>query len=365
MIFFSDYLIKITWFIILWERHLVLGEVYCKYLYFGCRFTEIVTNETHPYFQPTSRNPHPLNISLIFVQNSRLPILTDELCNVFSNLLRLKIQVSTLKRIQDGALNACVKLERFSAVHNEITKVSANIFIKNPEITAIDFSYNKLTFVDVKVFEPTKKLVGVNLNNNYLVHFDFRAMPLLQHLETFALVGNNLLDLDDYAVLEKLPNLLYFGFTDNLLDCRNLKLMLGLFNNTNVTIQVATPYRKRTPTFVRQMEEGFHCLNRTEHLKASAYYLNEMRIAATNISCPDKSQPKTDEQQYLEQHHVIIIQFVSTILICCCITKVIWHGFYWRKTVNHLFDDNGDYYYCNYFRANDQNERSENVETST
>lgn len=148
-----------------------------------------------------------------------------------------------------------------------------------------------------------------------------------------------------------LPNLSDFGFDGNLLECRNLKLVLEAIEDINITIKKRTNPRERSPTFVTQLESGIQCLNRTEHFKASSYYLNELQIAANNVSCSDKSQPETKEQEY----HMIIIQFITTILILCCITLIIWHGVYLRNTVNFFFGDNGDYCYCNYFRENVQN----------
>lgn len=357
-----------TLFILLFEHHLVLGEIYCvkdDNIYFKdqCAFTGIFTNESNPYFQPSAFEEDPVNVSSVIVRRSILPLLTDEFCTVFPNLKKLTVDESSLNRIQDGALSSCKSLTHFSINDNDVTEVSPHLFTNNPNITGINFSSNKLTFLDVKIFEPTKKVLHVGLSNNLLVHFDFRAMPLLQQLKLFWINDNNLLDFDEFAVLEKLPNLRDFRIEDNLLECRNLKLVLEVFKDTNVTITKIDNPRERSPRFLTQLEDGIVCLNRTEHLRASSYYLNEIQVGASskNLSCLDDRQPDNIEKHF---DHVIFIQFVSITLIFCSISMVIWHGIYWRKIVKLLFGDNAEYYYCNYFPANPQNVRKEFVKTN-
>lgn len=231
---------------ILWKRHLVSSDIYCKeddsfitYDYKfneACTFKGLTTNETHPYFQPTSRYTHPFNVSTVIVEESKIPELTNEFCNAFANLTVLHFEYTTLKRIQNGALSACTKLEEVVLFNNELTEVSSNLFINNPEVIYISFSRNYLQFVNVKIFEPTKKLVRIDLDDNFLVHFNFRSMPVLQHLKVFFITNNNLLDMDEYAVLEKFPNLTKIVVYGNLLECENLKMMFEVFNNTNATV---------------------------------------------------------------------------------------------------------------------------------
>lgn len=351
----ANQLMKLPLLVLLWNGfHLVNGHIYCKtdFILNNCVFAGILTNETSLYFQPMSLNQHPGDVSTVVVKKSKIPLLTNELCNVFPNLTGLYLTECSLKQFQDGALSSCANLSLFHVNYNDITEIRANLFLNRTTITEIDFSYNKLTYVDVEAFEPTKNLTKLYLHNNFLVFFDFRTMPSLRYLTEMRLDGNNLLDVDEKVVFEKLSNLNSFEINANLLDCRNVKLMIETFKDKRVAfIKRYRSYRERPQSFLVQQEEGIQCLNRTEHVKAFAHYINQMQVATNSVSCLEKTVPEAEKQFH---DHVIIIQFVSAILILCCVSMMIWHIFYWKSIVNSLFYDTGDYYYCNYFPANVQ-----------
>lgn len=261
-------LIKITLIYILFEQPLVMGVLKCVMDAAGdCTFTNVFTNETHPLFHPTSFED-PSNVSSVAVCHSKVPLMTNELCRAFPNLRTIEMEKVHLKQIQDEALSFCINLSELDITHNNLTEVKPNLFINNPAITKIDFSSNQLTYVDVKVFEPIKNLKYLNLGDNFLVHLDFRAMPLLLSLKRLWIQGNNLLDVDEFAVIQKLPNLKEIAFNDNLFDCRNLKLMIETFKKVNLNVTYVAPIRKTS--YTSQVEQEMHCLSRGEHLKATA-----------------------------------------------------------------------------------------------
>lgn len=361
----SKHLVKISLILIYCEQHLALGGLLCVYneKQNVCTFSGVLSNATQPYFQPTSLEQHPLNVTVVEVKDSKIPLLTDEFCKTFPNLRILALRECFVERIQNTALSACTNLLQFSIQGNNVTEVSPKLFMNNSKIMKVKFSYNQLTYVDVKIFEPTKNLSRLDLSGNLLVHFDFRTMPFLPYLEKIWIHGNNLLDLDEYAVVEKFPILRLIEYGDNLLDCQNLKKINETFAKNNISIEAlddSYSYRTRSPYFATQKVDEIQCLNRSEHLRASAYYLNELQIRAVTKSLSCSKQPQPDSQKF----HVFIIQFVSAILLVFCITMVTQHGFFWQRTVNTI-SDKGDYYYTNYYQTNPQNARQENVGTTT
>lgn len=307
-----------------------------------CVFTEVVINETYPFFQPNHNDPS--NVISVIFSTSSVPILTDELCKAFPNLKQLDMDICSVRQIQEEALNLCANLVSFSININGVTEVSINLFKNNPEITSIDFTNNKLRYVDVKLFEPTKNLLTVDLRGNLLVHFDFYSMPVLQTLNEFYIDGNNLFDIDENAVIQKFPRLNFFSIDNNLLDCQNLKMMIQLFKDNNISIIGSYMPHNRRISFNTKVEEGIQCLDREEHLKVSSYYVNEMLESDTekNLICP--YQPPSDTE---EGGHLMIVHLVSVILVIFCGFMVIWHGFYWKRSFN-LFEDKGEYYYSYY-----------------
>lgn len=366
MFFPVYYLIKITILVILCEKHLVLGAIKC---FKGeeseenydenavtdpidessfCFLIDITTNETFPYFEPTSTED-PLNVTTIDVRSSTIPLLTSEFCKVFPNTNHLNIFECSLRKIMDGALNLCKNLTHFNIFKNELTEVSPYLFTNNPEMIEISFQFNNLTYLDVKLFEPIQKLVRLILGNNLLIHLDLREMPLLQNLTELYIDGNNLLDLDEQAVVEKFPNLINFAFNENLLECRNLNLLTEVVKDKNITLIGFVP-RKRISPFSFVEEQGMKCLDRNEHLRATTYFFNEIRSGATpkNVSCSVKTERKKNENLT----HITIIQFVTCGLIFFCVSMLIWHAFYWQVHLSSLVDDKGDYYYCNYVTQN-------------
>lgn len=335
----SNNVIKITLFVILCKFYLVHGEVTCFYPQetdkSTCNFINIKTNETSPYFGPKTPKD-PLNINTIDVRSSLMPLLTDEFCKAFPNLKRLDIMGSVVNRIQQDALSFCKDLTHFIIFKNELTEVSRDLFINKTELIEISFQYNNLTFLHVELFEPTQKLVRLILSNNLLIHFNFREMPLLQTLTELYIDGNNLLDLDEFGVVQQFPNLRNFAFNENLLDCRNLKLVVDVMKEKNITL-IEFIHRKRISTFVTREEEGRQCLDRKEHLRAMAYYLDDV---------PGGRTPTYAKEE--QKLHVIIVQFITATLILLCVLMNVWHGFYWRKDLNSMSEmanDKGDYYY--------------------
>lgn len=131
-------LLKFTLVIILCEPHFAEGEVNCVQHgtsdQQGCIFTGILTNETHPHFIPFDIDLPSLDVTSVAVQHSKIPVLTDELCDMFRGLRKLEIKNNSVKRIQDEALSFCKDLNTFIISENDLTKVSPKLFVNNPKL---------------------------------------------------------------------------------------------------------------------------------------------------------------------------------------------------------------------------------------
>lgn len=358
--------LKIILFVALSKPSFVEGAVSClletdSSKDFKCIFIGVSTNETHPFFQPSFK--HPAEVLAVEFESSKVPLLTDEVCKTFLNLQSLTMMSSFITRIEDRALSSCTNLTQFIIYGNTLTEVDSNMFRNNPELIEINFGFNRLTYVDVKLFEPTKKLVLLVLSSNLLVHFDFRGMPKLENLEHFNTSYNYLLDVDEFAVIERFPRLSKLILSNNLLECGNLKLMINIFEERNITFALpkedddkVDPRAKKGSVYKTRKIQTIICLEREEHLKATIDVFKKMRKA--NLDNCSTLTVNTNETQSAseEKLNIIIFQFVSSVLIIFCISMLIWHVIYWQRAVNSIFDDNAEYYYCYYDLANLKNE---------
>lgn len=351
----STYFINFTFFVILYNPTLILGASLCTHFPFNsaCVFSGVVTNETHIHFQPNS-STDPEEENSIFFVNSSIYVLTDESCDAFPNLRDLEVRSSSLQLIQNDALNHCAKLIRFDISQNNVKQVDPILFKSTPNLEYVGFAANKFTYIDAKLFEPTKNLRFLWLNDNFLVHFDFRRLPKLDKLENVYINSNNLLDLDEDAVVTNLPKVDYVGIGDNLLECQSLEAIMKVFKAANITS--GGFYNERSQNrgkfYSTTMFEGIECLTRSEHLKATAD--NFVTIQEGQCEKSAVLNSTIGEPNDGSQYQIIVVQVVSSALILFCIAILTWHGFYWNRTVNGLFDDNGEYYYCNYDFGNQE-----------
>lgn len=261
-----------------------------------------------------------------------MPLLTGEICKAFPNLKQLDPVECSLYRVEDGALASCHNLFAFKIWSNIVTEVNPNLFINNPDMLYVLFSSNKLTHIDVKMFENTKKLEILDLNNNFLVHFNVGAITKLDKLYTLSINVNNLLDLDENAVVNKFPNLKSLNMEDNLLECRNLEMMIKVFKGKDIDLKQLHGFRRtRSPAYKTRKIDEIECLDREEYFKA---VLEETKRTKGD-SCPAVSDmvvlgSGTEDDSNLR---IVIVQLISSGLILFCIVFLIWHGFYLRRSL--------------------------------
>lgn len=291
-----------------------------------CIFESISTNETHPYFQPSF--PDPSKVERISFKNSKMPLLTNEMCLAFPNLKQLDPVECSLKRIEDGALSSCHNLFAFKIWSNVVTEINPNLFMTNPDMIYILFSSNKLTHINVTMFERTKKLEILDLNNNFLVHLDVGRMQKLEKLRSLSINVNNLLDLDENGVVNKFPNLKSLHMEGNLFECRNLEVMIKVFKGKSVDLKELHNYRRPRPSAynIRKIND-IECLDRDGYFKAVLDVFEEVKTSQDN-SC--HAVLGSDDASNLR---ITVSILTSSGLILFCIALLIWHGFQSRKSL--------------------------------
>lgn len=312
-----------------------------------CVFYNISTNNTHSFFEPSY--PDRSNVELIAFNYSMIPILTSELCETFPKLRSLALDECFLNQIQDAALSSCTNLVGFDIRDNFVTEINPYLFVNNSKIRRIDFSYNKLKHIDVKMFRSTKNLEILLLINNYLFHFDVVGIPKLEKLRELYLNFNNLLDLDEKVLINRFPKLKRLGLKGNLFECQNLDSMIKVINKSDVKLEthLKHPRTRYLPYKTREINE-IVCFDRDLHYKAIADEILKSRPAPCSVTSdlikqPSKKQENSNNNTIGVQdgvplnlsHSILItvIQLVSSGLISFCIAMLIWHAWYWNKTL--------------------------------
>lgn len=308
-----------------------------------CIFDGINLNETHPFFEPSYHDPS--QVQKIFFNNSKIPILTWELCETFPNLRELDPTKCSLKRIMNGALKSCAKLERLKISNNAVTEINSYLFVSNPKMTHIRFASNKLTDIDVEMFNSTTNLELLELHNNSLVRFDVLGIPMLQNLHTLSLNLNNLLDLNETVLVFKFPNLKKLWLEGNLFECRNLELMLKVINeNNNIIQRPSSNSRTRPSTYNITNIDGIECLDRESYSKA---IVDEIRMTQP-VDCSVEQDIIKEVSAKDDNPNVLItvIQLISSGLIFFCMVILAWQGWFWQWNFEEkvVYNDISGYY---------------------
>lgn len=327
-----------------------------------CTFLGITINRTHPYFEPSY--PNPSQLLIVAIEQSRAHFLTDEICKRFPGILSLIMTHSYLRRIENGALSNCKKLSSLALSNNNLTHIDKNLFTSNAKLSYLHLGYNRITYVDVEAFRTTTALKFLYLSHNFLVHFNFGGMPRLASVLKIKLNHNNLLDLDEKAVLQKFPNMEGLHMEDNLFECANLQTILDTitnFNNRSFELMDSNETRRVSPRerpYRMRQIQLIDCVELEDHKRASADSM-DLIGKLSRLNCSEDGEIEVDgmkiEMGTLSDDtriKIIVIQCVTTTLILCCITVLIWHGLFWHKAINSVLEmDTGDYYYCNYFSS--------------
>lgn len=244
-----------------------------------CIFTNVHTTETDLLFHPTSEvEKSSVWIIKFQLNSSSVHTFTNEICRTFPNLQDIYAAGISLKKIAPNALHACTLITVVNFNENQIEELDQNLFIKNPNLKEVYFKTNKLKRIDGKMFEPVTHLRYLDLDDNQLDTLPLQDFPVLRELQTFDFNRNNLMELDECALLHKFPMLSRIRLNHNLFNCNKLRIGKEFLKSKGIEI---LSYGNRTRAFEVTYFEDDACLNdiifRLHHLRLIKNELKELQ----------------------------------------------------------------------------------------
>lgn len=200
-----------------------------------CIFNGVRTSKSNLYFNPTASN-HSAVTSNNFVR-SVMPILTNELCKAFPNLIRLALPSLSMEQIMPNALHECKKITSIYFFNNNLQKLDPNVFEGSIELDFINLQVNHFTDIDGRVFASVPKLEQLILGENLLTELRLDTFPKMEKLQHIDISVNDLTDFDEHELLRKFPDLRSITMHNNLFDCGRLRNIIDVLHKNKVQLE--------------------------------------------------------------------------------------------------------------------------------
>lgn len=175
-------------------------------------------------------------VEIVQFRNSILEVLTNELCETFPNLQRLRVVNNSLNSINSGALYNCKNLTVANFTGNNLVELDHDVFEQNIHLIAVNLGDNRLKAIDGTIFSHLNQLSMLNLAKNALTNFSVDQFQTLENLTELYLQSNNLSHLDEQTILQKFPNLKKIQLNNNLFECSHLRTITDNLRGWNITI---------------------------------------------------------------------------------------------------------------------------------
>lgn len=198
-----------------------------------CTVGSIFRSPTDSNFHLTA--PDPAKIERLVIKASQISVWTS-VCTTFPNLQKIVASRVGIKQLAPGAFDNCTNLRH------------------------LDFSFNHIKEVPIGLLSPMTHLETLYLYNNNLTYFPADSLKNLKELKKFALISNQIFEIDEDKIVANCPALTDLWFNDNNLRCDRIAKIKSTLKRKNVNpfTYIASP-RNRIET-VRKEDEHI-CLS--------------------------------------------------------------------------------------------------------
>lgn len=237
----------------------------CQLFYGQCTLTSITVTKEHPEFTINFNSPHP--VDAVKIVDSTIPLLTNNVCDTFPEIVNLGLHDAGLAVITKDALKRCTSLKGLTILNNPIQTLDQSVFNGLSDLRFVTIANSLIKQLPLGVFDNLRELRFLGLGNNHLSYDNPEVFKNLDKLEVLELYSNELLDLDVLKFVTYLPRLKKIHLNDNDFLCDRLVQIIEEFKNKGITVEseLQTP-RPRTVTVGD--EDGNICIaSRDNYLK--------------------------------------------------------------------------------------------------
>lgn len=203
-----------------------------------CTFSNVVLNSTHYEWQPTSDIP--AGVFVVKFTASKIPVVTNDICKAFPNLVRLEMQSTGIEEIKEDAFHACAGLTILYLYENQIEKLHPNTFLYTVKLQELNFRTNRISKLDhYNLLTNLQDLQEFSCSQNNLTEFSPELIRNNKNLEILGLYSNDLSDIEAEQILDFLPNLVKFHIDDNELSCTRIVEVYKLLQLNGISTTVS------------------------------------------------------------------------------------------------------------------------------
>lgn len=197
-----------------------------------------------------------------FVDPSFVPVLTNDVCETFPNLLWFYANSVSIEEIHADAFKKCSKLDELHLENNPIKKLPEHTFAGLSELKELRLSNAILPEISEELFWDLKSLEMLDLSWSKIELIPAKAFEEMGELQILRLHSNELMDLEVEKMLQSLEKLQRFYLTDNNFRCDRLEEILMVFAQKHVKSDMFRSYeRSRTRSYKVNDINGIHCLD--------------------------------------------------------------------------------------------------------
>lgn len=139
---------------------------------------------------PGRSNEH---VTLVVIQNSRVPFVISQIFSTFPNLLQLNYNGGGLRRIQSNAVVDATRLQIFTARNNpELSAIHSNAFSGGSNLLQVILSNNFIQNIHENAFVGLQRTRVINLTNNQIRKLPENVFRPARRLQTLFFRNNQI-----------------------------------------------------------------------------------------------------------------------------------------------------------------------------
>lgn len=207
-------------------------------------FSNIQTTKENPHFEPHYRTPE--EISGIIVENGKYVTFTSDICNYFPNVEQIIIWNATLEDFQPNAFENCRNLNAFSVYWGLFNEIPDNLFKDvADQLTGIVFDETPIREIKADQFHGLAKLSFLQISSSQIDNFPVESIVDSTNLDGLVLYSNNLNDFAAETIIERFPQILELGYSDNDIKCSRVEELNKFLNSKGVEIDKSSTPKSR------------------------------------------------------------------------------------------------------------------------